>query len=52
MDNYSTVLEYAKSIVEERKVACEDQINICRRFLEDLKDPRYEFSIREPEFVI
>ena len=52
MDNYNTVLEYAKSIVEGRKVACEDQINICRRFLADLKDPRYEFSIREPEFVI
>ena len=52
MDNYSTILEYAKSIVEERKVACEDQINICRRFLDDLKNPRYEFSLKEPEFVI
>lgn len=50
--NYDVVMEYAKSIVEGRKVACEEQIQGCQRFLVDLKNPDYEFNPKDAEFVI
>ena len=50
--NYDTVMEYAKSIVEGRKVACKEQIQGCQRFLNDLKNPAYDFRTEEAEFVI
>lgn len=50
--NYDLVLEYARSIVEGRKVACKEQIQVCRRFLDDLENPTYEFRPRDAELVI
>lgn len=50
--NYDTVMEYANSIVEGRKIACKEQIQGCQRFLRDLKNPDYEFSPHDAEFVI
>ena len=45
-------MEYARSIVEGRKVACKEQIQCCKRFLDDLKNPEYEFNPKDAEFVI
>lgn len=46
------VLEYARSIVEGRKVACKEQIQGCQRFLDNLNDPRWEFRSKDADFVI
>ncbi|WP_270578035.1 terminase large subunit [Caldibacillus thermoamylovorans] len=45
-------MEYAKSIVEGRKVACKETIQMCQRFLNDLKNPDYDFNPKDAEFVI
>ena len=50
--NYDLVMEYANSIVEGRKIACREQIQGCQRFLNDLKNPDYEFKTKDAEFVI
>lgn len=50
--NYNGVLEYANSIVEGRKVAGQELVQGCQRFLDDLKNPIYEFKPKDAEFVI
>ncbi len=45
-------MEYAKSIVEGRKLANKEQIQGCERFLRDLENPDYEFRPKDAEFVI
>jgi phage terminase large subunit-like protein len=50
--NLDLVMEYARSIVEGRKIACKEQIQCCQRFLDDLKNPDYEFNSKDAEFVI
>lgn len=45
-------MEYANSVVEGRKVACRETIQMGGRFLRDLENPAYDFSPRDPEFVI
>lgn len=45
-------MEYANSIVEGRKVACKETIQMCQRFLNDLKNPDYDFNPKDAEFVI
>ena len=50
--NHDTVMEYANSIVEVRKIACKEQIQGCQRFLDDLKNPEYDFNPKDAEFVI
>lgn len=50
--NYDVVLEYAASVVEGRKIACKEQIQGCQRFLDDLKNPDYDFNPKDAEFVI
>lgn len=50
--NYDCVMEYANSIVENRKAACKEQIEGCQRFLDDLKNPAYDFRPKDAEFVI
>lgn len=45
-------MEYANSIVEGRKIACEELIQGCQRFINDLKNPDYEFKPKDAEFVI
>lgn len=50
--NYDIVIEYASNIVEGRKIACKEQIEGCQRFLDDLRNPEYEFNPKDAEFVI
>ncbi|NMF06267.1 terminase large subunit [Clostridium beijerinckii] len=50
--NYKLVLEYAKSIIEGKKIANKEQIEGCQRFLKDLDNPEYEFDPKDAEFVI
>jgi phage terminase large subunit-like protein len=50
--NYDIVLEYANSIIEGRKVACKETIQMCQRFIRDLKNPDYDFNPKDAEFVI
>ncbi|MED4359464.1 terminase large subunit [Geobacillus stearothermophilus] len=50
--NYDAVMEYAKSIVEGRKVACRELIQAAKRFFKDLENPKYDFNPKEAEFVI
>jgi phage terminase large subunit-like protein len=50
--NYDAVMEYAKSIVEGRKIACKEQIQGCQRFFKDLENPAYDFNPHDAEFVI
>lgn len=50
--NYDIVMEYAKSIVEGRKVACRELKQACERFFKDLENPAYDFKPKDAEFVI
>lgn len=50
--NYEVVMEYANSIIEGRKVANKETIEMCRRFISDLKNPAYDFNPKDAEFVI
>ncbi|MCY9510604.1 terminase large subunit [Paenibacillus larvae] len=50
--NYNLVLEYAKSVVEGKKVANRETIQMCQRFLDDLDNPAYDFNPKDAEFVI
>ena len=49
---YDVVVEYARSIVEGRKIACREKIQECERFFHDLENPAYELDCKDPEFVI
>ena len=49
---YDVVVEYARSILEGRKIACREKIQECERFFRDLENPAYEFDCKDPEFVI
>ena len=50
--SYALVMEYAKSIVEGRKVACKELIQGCERFLDDIDSKVYDFNPADAEFVI
>jgi phage terminase large subunit-like protein len=50
--NYQTVMDYAKNIVDGTKLANKEQIQGCQRFLNDLKNPDYDFNPKDAEFVI
>jgi phage terminase large subunit-like protein len=50
--NFETVLTYAKNIISGKKVACKELIQAAQRFLDDIKDPRYELRAKDAEFVI
>lgn len=50
--NLPVVMEYARSIVEGRKIAGHEIVQACQRFLDDLNNPEYEFRTKDPEFVI
>lgn len=46
------VMEYAKSVIEGRKAACRETIQMCQRFLNDLDNSAYDFNPKDAEFVI
>lgn len=50
--NYDIVFNYAKSIVDGKKLANKEQIQGCKRLFKDLKNPKYEFDPTDAEFVI
>lgn len=50
--SYDTVMQYANRTVYGCKVACEENIQSCERFLSDLKNPAYDFNPKDAEFVI
>lgn len=50
--HYQVVLDYAKGIVNGTIVANTDRVLACQRFLDDLKDERWEFRSEKAEFVI
>lgn len=50
--NQAEVMEYARSIVEGRKLACKETKQSCERFLRDLEDPRWDFDPTDAEFCI
>lgn len=45
-------MEYAESIRDGRKIACTELKQAVNRFLNDLKNPAYEFDCKAPEFCI
>lgn len=51
-DAWTEVLEYANSIREGRKAACEYLRKGVDRFFRDLENPAYELDHKGPEFVI
>ena len=46
------VLEYAESIRDGKKIACEELRQGVERFFRDLENPEYELDHKAPEFVI
>ncbi|MGV7643027.1 hypothetical protein PJN11_28870, partial [Mycobacterium kansasii] len=44
--------EYAEDVVSGRKVAGREIVQAGQRFLDDLKNPEYEFNPKDAEFVI
>ena len=50
--NWSTVIQYAESIRDEKKVACPELQQAVDRFFRDLENPAYEMTYRDPEFCI
>lgn len=50
--NWPAVLEYAESIRDGRKVACEELRQAVDRFFRDLENPDYDFDATGSEFCI
>lgn len=50
--NWSVVMEYAESIREGRKVACEELKQAVERFFSDLENEAYWMDDKDPEFCI
>jgi len=50
--NYDIVIGYANSIIEGRKVANKETIQMCKRFLDDLDNDDYDFNPKDAETVI
>lgn len=50
--NLPCVMQYAESIRDGRKIACEELKQAVNRFFSDLENPEYEFTTKDPEFCI
>ena len=50
--NWPAVLEYAESIRDGRKIACEELKQAVDRFFRDLENTEYEMDPKAPEFCI
>lgn len=50
--NWGTVLEYAESIRDDRKIACQELKQAVDRFFQDLENPDYWMDYKAPEFCI
>ena len=45
-------MQYTNSIVNKKKLANKETIQMCQRFLDDLKNEEYDFNPKDAEFVI
>lgn len=52
LKHWDTVLEYAESIRDGRKIACKELKQATDRFFHDLENPAYELDHKAPEFCI
>ncbi len=52
VNSLRAALDYADSILSGQKPACHSLIQVCQRFLRDLKDTRYEFRAEKADFVV
>lgn len=50
--NWPAVMEYAESIRDGRKIACQELRQAVERFFRDLENPDYEMDAKGPEFCI
>ena len=50
--NYAVVIQYVNNILEGKVIANHYRKKSCERFLNDLKNPAYEFNPKDAEFVI
>lgn len=50
--NWKTVIEYAESIRDEKKIACKELKQAVERFFNDLENPDYEIDHKAPDFCI
>lgn len=50
--NYAAVMQYANDIVDGKVIANHYRKKACERFLNDLKNPEYDFNPKDAEFVI
>lgn len=50
--NWPVVLEYARSIRDGRKIACDELKQAVDRFFRDLENPDYWMDYKDPEFCI
>lgn len=50
--NEREVFEYVSSILSGKKIACKETRQACERFNNDLKNPEYDFSPKDAEFII
>ncbi|MFD2306010.1 terminase large subunit [Enterococcus termitis] len=50
--HFKVAVEYATSIVEGKKVACEEKILECQRFLNDLESDKWDVRQDQVDFVI
>src|SRR5699024_7176153 len=50
--NYKSIMEYSSNVVEKKKLANKETIQMCERFLRDLKNDDYDFRPKDAEFVI
>jgi phage terminase large subunit-like protein len=51
-NNYDIVTEYAESVIEGKKIACVETVQMCERFIGDLNNSTYDFNPKDAEFVI
>lgn len=50
--NLPDVLAYCDRVISGEKPSCPEERQSCQRFLDGMKDERYDFETRNPEFVI
>lgn len=52
MSNYETVLKYAENLASGKTTANKYRVKAAKRFIKDLKNPKYEFRTKDADFCI
>jgi phage terminase large subunit-like protein len=50
--HFQEVIDYCNNVISGKKIACKELKQAAQRFLDDLKDSRYELRAKDAEFVI